>query len=140
VNEEERKMFRNRSSETATPREQVEHEHTRPGRTYRPEVDIMETDAELWLRADLPGVDEKSVQVSLEDGLLSIRGEVSLAPYEKLTPVYTEYEVGNYEQRFQVSSRIDASRIAARLTDGVLELHLPKLAEAQPRQIAIHAA
>ena len=132
-------MFRKEVSEPVT-RKPVEHEHTRPGRTYRPEVDIVETDSELWLRADLPGVDEKSVHVSLEDGLLSIRGEVSLAPYVKLAPVCTEYEVGNYEQRFRVSSQIDAARIAARLTDGVLELHLPKLAEAQPRQIAIQAS
>ena len=132
-------MFRNRTNQPET-RETVEHEHTRPGRTYRPDVDIVETDGELWLRADLPGIDEKSVQVSLEDGLLSIRGDVSLAPYEKLTPVYTEYEVGNYEQRFRVSSQIDGARIAARLTDGVLELHLPKLAEAQPRQISIQAS
>jgi HSP20 family molecular chaperone IbpA len=131
-------MFRKTASEPAT-REQLEHEHTRPGRTYRPAVDIVESDKELWLRADLPGVDEKSVQVSLEDGVLSIRGDVSLARYEKLTPVYTEYEVGNYEQSFRLSSHIDAGRIAARLTDGVLELHLPKVAEAQPRQIAIQA-
>jgi HSP20 family molecular chaperone IbpA len=123
-----------------TGRQAVDTEHTRPGRAYRPNVDIVETDRELWLRADLPGVDEKSVQVSLEDGVLSIRGDVSLAPYEKLTPVYTEYEVGNYEQRFQLSSQIDAGRIEARLSDGVLELHLPKSAAAQPRQIAIQAS
>jgi HSP20 family molecular chaperone IbpA len=87
----------------------------------------------------VPGVDEKSLQVSLEDGLLSISGAVSLAPYEKLRPVYTEYEVGNFEQSFRVSSRIDGARIQARLTDGVLELHLPKVAEAKPRQIEIRA-
>lgn len=131
-------MFRKETNEPLT-RKVVEHEHTRPGRNYQPDVDIVETDGELWLRADLPGVDEKSLQVSLEDGVLWIRGEVSLVPYERLTPVYTEYEVGNYEQRFRVSSRIDGERIAARLTDGVLELHLPKVAEAQPRQIAIQA-
>jgi HSP20 family molecular chaperone IbpA len=131
-------MFRNQTPESET-RRAVEHEHTRPGRTYRPDVDIVETEGELWLRADVPGVDEKSLQVSLEDGLLSISGAVSLAPYEKLRPVYTEYEVGNFEQSFRVSSRIDGSRIQARLTDGVLELHLPKVAEAQPRQIAIQA-
>jgi HSP20 family molecular chaperone IbpA len=131
-------MFDKQPSPPAA-REQVEHEHTRPGRTYRPDVDIVETDTELWVRADLPGVDEKSIQVSLEDGVLSIRGDASLAPYEKLAPVYTEYDVGNYEQRFRVSSRIDGERIAARLTDGVLELHLPKVPDAQPRQISIQA-
>lgn len=132
-------MFRKERNEPVA-RRPVEHESTRPGRIYQPDVDIAETDQELWLRADLPGVDEKSVQVSLEDGVLSIRGEMSLAPYERLTPVYTEYEVGNYEQRFRVSSRIDGERIAARLIDGVLELHLPKVAEAQPRQISIRSA
>jgi HSP20 family molecular chaperone IbpA len=131
-------MFRNQTTQSET-RKAVEHEHTRPGRTYRPDVDIVETDSELWLRADLPGVDEKSVHVSLEDGLLSLSGTVSLAPYEKLRPVYTEYEVGNFEHSFRVSSRIDGARIEARLTDGVLELHLPKVADAQPRQIAIQA-
>jgi HSP20 family molecular chaperone IbpA len=131
-------MFRNQTPEPET-RKPVEHEHTRPGRSYRPHVDIVETDSELWLRADVPGVDEKSLQVGLEDGLLSISGTVSLTPYEKLGPVYTEYEVGNFEQSFRVSSRIDGARIEARLTDGVLELHLPKVAEAQPRQIAIQA-
>jgi len=132
-------MFRNETPQPET-RAQVEHEHTRPGRTYRPAVDVVETDSELWVRADLPGVDEKKVQVSLEDGVLSILGEVSLAPYEKLTAVYTEYEVGNFEQRFRVSSRIDTARIAARLTDGVLEVQLPKVVDtAQPRAIAIQA-
>jgi len=131
-------MFRKEQPE-ATSRQAVEHEHTRPGRTFQPDVDIIETDGELCLRADLPGIDENSLQVSLEDGVLSIRGEVSLAPYERLTPVYTEYEVGNYEHRFRLSSQIDGERIAAKLTDGVLELHLPKVAEAKPRQIAIQS-
>jgi HSP20 family molecular chaperone IbpA len=108
-------------------------------KSRRPDVDILETDADVWVRADLPGVDEKTLAVSLEDGLLSIRGDVSLEPYEKLTPVYAEHTVGSFEQSFRLSSRIDAARIEARLRDGVLELQLPKVADALPRQIAIQA-
>lgn len=132
-------MFR-KNPDAPEGRERAAHEHTRPGRVYRPQVDIVETDSDLWVRADLPGVDEKAVHVALEDGVLAIRGEVSLTPYEKLVPVYTEFEVGNFEQSFRLSNRIDGARIQARLRDGVLELQLPKIAEAQPRQIEIRGS
>jgi HSP20 family protein len=130
----------NPSHEEPRAKELVPEENTRPGKTYRPHVDIMEDSERLWLRADLPGVDEDSVDVSLEDGVLTLRGEVSLEPYENLQPVYTEYEVGNFEHQFRISSRIDANRIEARMNHGVLELELPKAAEARPRQINIRAS
>ncbi len=124
-------------SENLQTKEAVPHEGTRPGRTYRPSVDIMDLDDRLWLRADLPGVDESSVDVSLEDGVLTLRGSVSLEPFAGLQPVYTEYEVGDFEHRFRLSSHVDSARIEARLHDGVLEVELPKVAEAQPRQIRV---
>ncbi len=65
-------------------------EQTRPGRTYVPDVDICESADSLWLWADMPGVDEESIQVNLADGVLSIEGLVSLQDYENLSPVYTE--------------------------------------------------
>jgi HSP20 family protein len=112
-------------------------EQTRPGRTYVPDVDICETADSLWLWADMPGVDEKSVEVNLAEGVLSIEGAVSLAEYENLAPVYTEYNIGNYLRRFTVSEDIDVDGIKARMTDGVLELELPKGARAKPRRINI---
>ena len=112
-------------------------EHTRPGRTYVPDVDICETPNSLWLWADMPGVDEQSIQVNLADGVLSIAGRVSLKDYENLAPVYTEYNIGNYARRFTLSSDIDAERIKARMTNGVLELELPKAERAKPRRIPI---
>lgn len=115
-------------------------EQTRPGRTYVPDVDICETPDSLWLWADMPGVDEHSVEVHLADGVLSIEGRVSLAEYDKLAPVYTEYNVGNYARRFTVSSDIDGNRIKARMTNGVLELELPKAERAKPRKIAISSS
>ncbi len=113
-------------------------EQTRAGRTYVPDVDIAETPEALWLWADMPGVDDRSVEVNLVDGVLSIEGRVALKEYEKLTPVYTEYNIGNYLRRFTLSEDIDAEKIKARMHDGVLELELPKSARAKPRRINIH--
>ena len=120
-----------------TKQELAGQEHTRAGRTYQPDVDICETPNSLWLWADMPGVDEQSIDVKLAEGVLSIEGRVSLRDYENLAPAYTEYNVGNYLRRFTVSSDIDAEHIKARVTNGVLEIELPKAESAKPRRIAV---
>ncbi len=120
-------------------KEVTREEPTRPGRTYQPEVDIYETTDGLWLWADMPGVDEKSINVDLADGVLTIEGAVAVDDYKDLMPVYTEYNVGNYMRRFAVSSDIDPDRIEARVQSGVLELRLPKAEKAKPRRIAVSA-
>lgn len=123
---------------TAKTKHELEgQEQTRPGRAYAPDVDICETKDALWLWADMPGVDEKSVDINLADGVLSIEGRVSLNQYENLVPVYTEYNVGNYSRRFTVSEDIDGEKIKGRMNNGVLELELPKSARAKPRRITI---
>jgi len=113
------------------------HESTRVGRTYVPDVDIYETTDSMYLWADMPGVDEKSLNVQLADGVLTIEGQVGVKEYEHLAPVYTEYKVGNYARRFSVSRDVDAEKIAARLTNGVLALELPKVERAKPRKIEV---
>lgn len=113
-------------------------EQTRPERTFRPSVDILETEAGLRLWADLPGVDDGSLDVELVDDVITIRGRVSTDEYENLRPLYTEYGVGDYEARFRLADSIDGSRITAKLSNGVLELELPKSEAAKPRRIAIH--
>ena len=120
-----------------TTRDAPSEERTRPGRTYLPNVDICETEEALWLWADMPGVDDKSVEVELDRELLSIHGRVSPAEYENLTPLYTEYNVGDFERRFRISSEIDTDRIRARVANGVLELELPKAERARRRRIEI---
>ena len=122
-----------------TKQELKGEEHTRAGRAYVPDVDICETAHSLWLWADMPGVDEESIQINLADGVLSIEGRVSIKEYENLSPVYTEYNIGNYARRFSLSNDIDAERIKARMTNGVLELELPKAERAKPRRIPISA-
>ncbi len=117
--------------------EVTREEPTRPGRTYLPDVDICETPEGLWLWADMPGVDEKQINVDLADGVLTIDGCVSVEDYKDLDPIYTEYNVGNYLRRFSISRDIDAEQISARITNGVLELQLPKRDSAKPRRITI---
>ena|SRR5215510_684412 len=122
---------------TQEKKEVASNEQTRPGRIYVPNVDIYETPESLWLWADMPGVDENSLEVHVADGILSLEGRVALQEYDSLSPVYTEYNVGNYARRFSLSDAIDIERIKARMTNGVLELELPKAERAKPKQITV---
>jgi HSP20 family molecular chaperone IbpA len=71
-------------------------EHTQPEYGYLPDIDIYETPNSLWLRADMPGVEEDALEVNVANGILSIDGRVSVRDYENLTPLYTEYNIRNY--------------------------------------------
>ena len=118
-------------------KQETPQEVTRAGRTYVPNVDIYETKDGMWLWADMPGVDEQSINVQLDDGVLTIEGQVDVKAYENVTPLYTEYNVGNYVRRFSLSSEVDSERIVARMQNGVLTLELPKAERAKPRRIPL---
>jgi HSP20 family protein len=112
-------------------------EYMRPGRTYVPQVDIYENPKSLWLWVDMPGVTEQNIDVHVNKNVLSIEGQVAVAEYAELTPLYTEYNIGNDARQFTLSDTIDTEKIAARMHDGVLELELPKAEHAQPRRIQV---
>jgi HSP20 family protein len=118
-------------------KQETRDEVTRAGRTYVPQVDIYETKEGLWLWADMPGVDEQSLDVHLDNGVLTIEGQVDVKDYENTTPLYTEYNVGNYVRRFTLSNDVDSDRIVARMQHGVLALEIPKAERAKPRRIAV---
>jgi HSP20 family protein len=118
-------------------KQETREEVTRAGRTYVPQVDIYETQEGLWLWADMPGVDESSINVHLDNGVLTIEGQVDVTPYENVAPLYTEYNVGNYVRRFTLSNDVDSDRIVARMQHGVLALEIPKAERAKPRRIAV---
>lgn len=117
-------------------------EQVRPGRFYVPPVDIWEDEDGLTLRADMPGVDPQHVTVELNDGVLSVQGEVALADYEGLSPAYTEYNVGHFQRRFTVPNggRYEREKVQARMTDGVLEVTVPRSEAARPRRITVASA
>lgn len=118
-------------------KQETREEVTRAGRTYAPNVDIYETSDGLRLWADMPGVDEQSINIQLDKGVLTIEGQVDLKEYEDMTPLYTEYNVGNYLRRFTLSNDVDSDRIVARVQHGVLALEIPKAERAKPRRITV---
>jgi HSP20 family protein len=119
--------------------ELTEKEPTHTGRYYVPEVDIYEDETALRMWADLPGVDQQHVDVELRDDELTIHAQVSLSDYEGLSPLSSEYNVGHYLRRFNLvdAASFDADQITAKMTNGVLELTLPKAERAKRRRIPI---
>lgn len=112
-------------------------ERTVQGKYYVPKTDIIETGKSLIVTMDVPGVKKENINIRLETNTLEVDAKIDFSPYENLTPVYTEYNVGHFARRFTVSNIIDTSKIDANLADGVLTLTLPKAPEAQPRKIEI---
>lgn len=115
-------------------------ERTSERRAYIPRVDIYETDEGINLVADMPGIDENSVDIMLEKNVLSIRGTVESEAPEDYSLAYAEYGVGDYERRFTLSDEIDQENIEASVKNGVLHLHLPKAGPAKARKISVKPA
>ncbi|RMH50948.1 MAG: Hsp20/alpha crystallin family protein [Alphaproteobacteria bacterium] len=115
-------------------------ETTEGTRIYRPLADIVETDDGVVLMLEMPGVAPEDVDVTLEKRVLTIRGTVHPVRPEKLQLAYAEYGEGNFERAFTLSEDFDPDRIEASLANGVLTLKLPRVAEAQPKKIAVRAA
>jgi HSP20 family molecular chaperone IbpA len=113
-------------------------ESTRGGTLFTPRVDIIETDQELLVFADVPGVRAEDVDLRFENGELLLHGRVR--PQEQSANVLlNEYEEGDFYRVFAVHESIDASKINAECKNGVLTVHLPKVEAVQPRQIAVQA-
>src|SRR5512136_3267844 len=107
-------------------------EDTREHERYiTPPVDIFETKDGLTVVADLPGVEQKALDVRVADGILTIQGKTAhVAPG---TPVEREFELMNFYRQFELPEEIDTEGISAELKLGVLTLRLPKKEMAKPR-------
>ena len=114
-------------------------EQTKPGIVFTPAVDIFETDKELTLLADMPGVKSDSLTIGLNKNVLTMTGEVETPEGKDETDVLREYETGKYFREFTLSNEIDQTKIDAVLKDGVLRLTLPKVEAVTPRKIAVKA-
>lgn len=109
------------------------------GVTYSPRVDIVESESELLLLADMPGVRESDVDVRFNNGELTLHARRTVAP-APAEPLLWESQAGDFFRSFRITERIDASKISAELKNGVLTLHLPKVEAAKPRKIAVKSA
>jgi HSP20 family molecular chaperone IbpA len=112
-------------------------ETTFPARVFVPATDIFETDQALTMMIEMPGASKETVEVKVEDDILTIDGRIDFSKYDGLQALYTEYNVGNYSRTFQLSNAIEQSAIKADLTDGVMKLTLPKAERAKPRRINV---
>lgn len=116
---------------------QKKDEHTIPDRVFQPTTDIHETDRALTVVMEMPGVDKSNLEINVENDVLSVTGRIDFSHYQKLQPVYTEYNIGHYRRSFNISSRIEREKITAEMKDGVLTLTLPKAEQAKSRKIAV---
>ena len=114
-----------------------EMERTRSRRSFIPRADIYETEKEIIVFADVPGANEKTVDITLEKNVLSIIAYVEPAIPGGFEVAYAEYEEGDYQRSFCLSDEIDRDKIEARVSDGVLRLNLPKSQEARVKKITV---
>jgi HSP20 family protein len=113
----------------------------RPTGAWLPASDIYEEAAQYLIHIDLPGVDPATVEITSEQGVLTVRGKRDLQRPEN-PEGYRRVErlSGEFQRRFSLPETADAQNIKARATNGVLEIAIPKLAQVQPRKILIEAA
>jgi HSP20 family molecular chaperone IbpA len=114
-------------------------EQTKPGPVFTPNVDIFETDKEIIMLADIPGVKAKDLTIDLRDDTLTLIGEVKPIDRPEEEDILIEYQVGSYYRQFTIAEVIDQSKIDAALDNGVLRLSLAKVEKAMPRQITVKA-
>ena len=112
-------------------------EATRPIKVFSPNVDIYEDKESLHLIAEIPGVKSEKVDINLENRVLTIDARIDIDEYKGLRPLYGEYNIGNFSRQFTLGEDIDEERIEAKVEDGLLFLHLPKMKEAVARKIQI---
>jgi len=106
---------------------------------YVPRTDIYESDEAIHVVADMPGVDANSIEVTLENRILEVRGRVAPQEPEGLSLSYAEYGIGDFQRSFTISEEVDRDRIAATVKDGILCLELPKVQAVKARRIAVKA-
>ena len=112
-------------------------EQTTAGSVFTPDVDIFETDHEITLLADLPGVKAEDLTIDLRDNTLALSGDNRPLGGAEGEDILVEYEMGTYYRQFTLSEVIDQNKIDAKLENGVLRLTLPKVEKAAPRKITI---
>lgn len=128
-----------------TQKKEVENvdglERTRETRVYTPRVDIVSNGDTIKIWAEMPGVDEKNVDMTVEKNILTINGYTTpnLSAPEGYNLAYSEYGLGDYQRTFTLPDEIDRDGIEARIKDGILLVSLPKAPEAKAKKITVKA-
>ncbi len=113
---------------------------TRQEPALQPPVDVVEDASGITLYADLPGVARDALQLRVEGDRLAIEADIGVALRPGSTPSHTEVALPRYRRAFTLSKELDAERVSAELSQGVLRVRIPKAAQAQPRRIQVQIA
>ena len=106
-----------------------------------PSVDVKETDKAIEIEAELPGVEEKDVQVTLEDKVLTIKGEKKAEKEETKKDYYScERSYGSFLRSFELPAGVDADKVSAAFSKGVLKVTVPKVPATQAKKIDVKTA
>lgn len=114
-------------------------ERSREARIFNPDVDIVERKNDIMVIADMPGIDEASVDITLENNVLSIYGKVDWDVPDKLKLLHGEYGIGDYQRVFTLSGDVNREKIEATVNNGVLKIILPKAEAAKTKKITVRA-
>jgi len=112
-------------------------EQTMPGLIFTPAVDIFETEKEITLLADLPGVKADDLTIDLRDNTLTLAADIAPVDDTSEEDLLREYDTGRYYRQFTLGELINQENIDAKLNDGVLRLALPKVEKATPKKISV---
>ncbi len=102
-------------------------------------MDAIRRENEVELRFDLPGIDPESIDVSVDHGVLTVKASRNEEYTEGEKPVIRERVMGTYVRRVRLSDAVDAEKIEAGYTDGVLTVHVPVAEQAKPRKIEVRS-
>lgn len=107
---------------------------------WAPALDVSETDQEVVVKADLPGIDAKDIEITVSGDLLTVKGEKKEETKEEGKSFHrVERRYGSFSRQVHLPAAVDADRIEASASKGVLTVRLPKRPEVQPRRIEIRA-
>jgi HSP20 family protein len=102
-----------------------------------PPVDVIEDSSGITLYADLPGVPKDRLNLRVEGDTLSVEGEMQLGLPQDMSPSHAEVQLSRFRRTFTLSKELDADKVSAELTQGVLRVRIPKAEHAQPRRIEV---
>jgi HSP20 family protein len=114
-------------------------EESLPTSHFAPPVDVYEDEHNVTLKIEVPGVDEKDIDVRIENNVLTVHGERKFEKEEKEENFRrVERQYGSFTRTFTLPTTVDAEKVSANYDKGILKIALPKKAEAKPKQITVN--
>ena len=132
TNTQSKELKAREKQEVTSPAEQ-----TTPGLVFTPAVDIFETEKEITLLADMPGVKGDYLTIDLRDNTLTLSTDIAPVDNSDEQEILVEYQSGRYYRQFTLGELVNQEKIDAQLNDGVLRLSLPKVEKATPKKIKV---